>query len=142
MGLALEEGECSRHSHHEAPPDSPPVHHLATLDPLDHNLFTPQPHVHGIPRKPLTLVECHLFTFELIDNKVVADGFEETRAYDDGRFSHSRSKSRSTLFTPSFHYAESPGDENVDVASDGRKRICSCKKSRCLKLYCECFAAA
>jgi hypothetical protein len=47
MGLALEEGECSRHSHHEAPPDSPPVHHLATLDPLDHNLFTPQPHVHG-----------------------------------------------------------------------------------------------
>ena len=47
MGLTLEEGECSRHSHHEAPPDSPPVHHLATLDPLDHNLFTPQPHVHG-----------------------------------------------------------------------------------------------
>ena len=42
----------------------------------------------SIPRKPLTLVECHLFTFELIDNKVVADGFEETRAYDDGRFSH------------------------------------------------------
>ena len=47
-------------------------------------------------------------------------------------FLSSRSKSRSTLFTPSFHYAESPGDENVDVASDGRKRICSCKKSRCL----------
>jgi len=47
MDLALEEGECSRHSHHEAPPDSPPVHHLATLDTLDHNLFTPQPHVHG-----------------------------------------------------------------------------------------------
>ncbi|EKX49417.1 hypothetical protein GUITHDRAFT_43196, partial [Guillardia theta CCMP2712] len=25
--------------------------------------------------------------------------------------------------------------------SDSRKKVCSCKKSRCLKLYCECFAA-
>lgn len=27
-------------------------------------------------RKPLTLIECHLFTFELCNNKVTADGFE------------------------------------------------------------------
>ena len=29
-------------------------------------------------RKPLTLIECHLFTFELCENKVTTDGFEDT----------------------------------------------------------------
>lgn len=33
------------------------------------------------------------------------------------------------------------GEDGSEGGSDSRKRICSCKKSRCLKLYCECFAA-
>jgi len=28
-------------------------------------------------RKAVTLVECHLFTFELCDNKVESDGFDD-----------------------------------------------------------------
>ena len=35
----------------------------------------------SVSRKPLTLVECHLFTFELCDNKVIADGFEDADPY-------------------------------------------------------------
>jgi hypothetical protein len=29
----------------------------------------------------------------------------------------------------------------LDIGSATQTRVCSCKKSRCLKLYCECFAA-
>jgi hypothetical protein len=36
--------------------------------------------------------------------------------------------------------AATPDNDNIG-GSGSRKRICSCKKSRCLKLYCECFAA-
>lgn len=39
---------------------------------------------HGsVARKPLTLIECHLFTFELCNNKVIADGFDTLSVESD-----------------------------------------------------------
>ena len=35
----------------------------------------------SVSRKPMTLVECHLFTFEVCDGEVIADGFEDADPY-------------------------------------------------------------
>jgi hypothetical protein len=43
-------------------------------------MYTPQQPM--VARKPLVLVECHLFTFEMRDNKVFAQGFDHVRTSD------------------------------------------------------------
>ena len=48
---------------------------LAPLEQLSANLYTPQPAMES--RKPMVLTECHLFTFELREDRTVtAEGFD------------------------------------------------------------------
>ncbi len=39
------------------------------------------------------------------------------------------------------HAQDEDGDYDAGQLSDNSGKHCNCKKSRCLKLYCECFSA-
>jgi hypothetical protein len=126
-------------TNHPAPP--PPYHHSSQL-PHQGEKATPIKSFHSRQLPP----GHHPYPHQLSGNKPMYPQLSMKSGYSDGRGPPKPQYMGHPIGdgTPSSSHGGVPppgGKENRNKKAPVKRSLCNCKKSRCLKLYCECFAA-